>query len=382
MGQETQHATHGLHPYVAAINPPLVKALIETYIPEGESILDPYAGGGGVLVEAVLANRPSAGGEINPLGIILAKAKTTYIPKEKIIKLGDKILANAMGLEKKVDLSEVDKNIPFWLKERNLREVVALSETFKAMRVDADLKTLYQAILSGTIRDVMLTYRGEIRLRKLQGKDLERFEPDTYAVFKKRYQAAAEKVSSLPKGARCDIENRDIRRLPFADKSFYGIICSPPYADDKNGVGYFQFSKNMLSFLGFTPEKIKSYRSLFHGMTKEDKKAPKSASLARSLRNIEMKKDKHKEAVAFYADYAQGLSEMTRVTRKKIIIVVGNRVLARTEFDNAAITIEIFKNLGIELEHHYTRELKKKRIANLGGDGGGINIEHVLVFTH
>ena len=45
-GAETQHATHSLHPYVAAINPPLAASLINHYVPKGEVILDPFCGPG------------------------------------------------------------------------------------------------------------------------------------------------------------------------------------------------------------------------------------------------------------------------------------------------------------------------------------------------
>jgi DNA modification methylase len=381
-GCETQHSTHALHPYVAAINPPLVQALIENYIPKGESILDPYCGGGGVLIESMLANRPCAGGEINPLGVIISKAKTTYIEKSVI----DKYLKEITDLAKKIrpDVSlKPNKFLDFWYREENLLDLTSINEALKIVTKGKNkILPLFQTILSATARDVMLTYRGEVRLRKLQGNDLEKFRADVFTVFQKRGLLASERVSQLPKKSVVDIEKRDIRHLPFPDKKFYGIICSPPYADDKNGVGYFQFSINMLYLLGFTKEEIAADRALFHGTIKEGKTPPKSASLEKSLNNV-IKSDSKKwqEAVAFYSDFAEGLSEMARVTRNKIIMVVGNRVLARTSFDNAAITVDIFKNLGVKLEHHYTRELKKKRIPNLGGDGGGINIEHILVFS-
>ena len=34
-GHDSQYSLHALHPYVAAINPPLVKSLIDTYVPKG-----------------------------------------------------------------------------------------------------------------------------------------------------------------------------------------------------------------------------------------------------------------------------------------------------------------------------------------------------------
>jgi DNA modification methylase len=382
-GEETQHATHNLHTYVAAINPPLARKLIDTYIPQNESVLDPFCGGGGVLVEAILSGRDSAGGEINPLGLLLSKAKTTHIDEKISRPVFEEIITKASKYYShgKYEPESMHKNTAFWFKEKQIAEILSFSQAINELELDSDLKTLVQVVFSAAIRDVMLTYRGEVRLRKLRGGDYDKFNPNTFEAFARRQENAIGRVSELPTGARSDIDVRDVRNQPFKENQFHSIVCSPPYADDKNGVGYFQFSKNMLSILGLTPEEIKERRSLFLGVTTKDKKPPKSESLELSLENImKVKPEKYSEAVAFYDDYAKGLDEMVRVVKDKIIIVIGNRVLGRTQFDNALITIDVMRNSGVELEHHYTRELKKKRIPNLGDDGGGINLEHILVF--
>src|SRR5438132_9386158 len=85
-GVETQHATHSVHPYVAAINPPLAASLIQHYVPKGELILDPFCGGGGVLIEAILCNRSVIGCDINPLAVLMSKAKTTYLPSSRTLR--------------------------------------------------------------------------------------------------------------------------------------------------------------------------------------------------------------------------------------------------------------------------------------------------------
>src|SRR5437899_3296031 len=46
--------THGIHPYVAAMNPHLAKELLRRVVPPEGRILDPFVGGGAVLVEALL----------------------------------------------------------------------------------------------------------------------------------------------------------------------------------------------------------------------------------------------------------------------------------------------------------------------------------------
>jgi hypothetical protein len=379
-GHDSQYSLHALHPYVAAINPPLVKKLIETYVPRNENILDPFCGGGGVLLEATLHNHKNAGGDVNPLSIILSKAKTTYIEQSKIQKAFIEIIELA---EKSLtDKIEINSQLEFWFKKDSLPLISSLIRAINtATSHDDKLHNLFKAVFSATVRDVMLTYRGEVRLRKLREEDLKKFNPDVLRTFAKRYKIAFEKIVTLPKDSFSDIAIRDIKKMQFENESFHSIICSPPYADDKNGVGYFQFSKNMLEWLGYSKEEINAHKKLFLGATKEINKLPKSESLELSLANVQNRNSTHyKEAVAFYHDYNLGLLEMNRVVRKNIIIVIGNRVLSRTQFDNAQITVDFFSNMGVKLKHHYTRELRKKRIANMGGDGGGIAKEHILVF--
>jgi DNA modification methylase len=380
-GYDSQYSLHALHPYVAAINPPLVKKLIETYVPKGESILDPFCGGGGVLLEATLHGNPNAGGDVNPLSIILSKAKTTYIEQSELQKAFTQIMKLAESHTK--DKIEIHPQLEFWFKSESIPFINSLIHSINSVtKNNLKLNNLFKSIFSATVRDVMLTYRGEVRLRKLRESDLDKFNPDVFKSFTKRYNIAYERIITLPVGANSDIEIRDIKKMDFKDESFHSIICSPPYADDKNGVGYFQFSKNMLEWIGYSKEEVSEYKKLFLGSSKELNTLPKSNSLEQSLANVAKRNSNnhYKEAVSFYHDYNLGLMEMSRVVRKNIIIVIGNRVLSRTQFDNAQITVDFLKNIGINLKHHYTRELRKKRIANMGGDGGGIAKEHILVF--
>jgi len=380
-GHDSQYSLHALHPYVAAINPPLVKKLIQTYVPKKENILDPFCGGGGVLLEATLNGNPNAGGDVNPLSIILSKAKTTYIDQRKLLKAYDEIISLTEKTKNKS--IKIHPQLAFWFKSDSIPFINSLINAINIVTEnDCELNNLYKAIFSATVRDVMLTYRGEVRLRKLREEDLNKFNPDVLRSFTKRYKIAHERIITLPIDSTSDIEMRDIKKMNFEDESFHSIICSPPYADDKNGVGYFQFSKNMLEWMGFSKEEINDHKKLFLGASKEVSSLPKSNSLEQSLENVAKRNSNNhfKEAVSFYHDYNLGLIEMSRVVRENIIIVIGNRVLSRTQFDNAQITVDFFKNIGLDLKHHYTRELRKKRIANLGGDGGGIAKEHILVF--
>jgi hypothetical protein len=228
----------------------------------------------------------------------------------------------------------------------------------------------------------MLTYRGEVRLRKLQGKDLKNFRPDPFGIFTERTKLAVQQVPNLPKNHIAKIEIADAKNLPVKDEEYHSIICSPPYADDTNGVGYFQFSRYMLEWLGMSPAIIDQHKKHFLGGVQKNKDLPPSMTLYVATSNVKMRSTKHyNDAVGFYADYYQTLIEMKRVVTNWIIIVIGNRVLSRTLFDNANITLELFNSIGgVKFVDYYSRGIRKKRIPNLGADGGGISVEHILVF--
>src|SRR4051794_25104264 len=81
-GEDTQYLTHGLHPYLASMIPQIPRRLLSAYAGPGTRVLDPFAGGGAVLLEASLAGLPSVGVDINPLAVLISRAKTTPLPHE------------------------------------------------------------------------------------------------------------------------------------------------------------------------------------------------------------------------------------------------------------------------------------------------------------
>jgi len=181
--------------------------------------------------------------------------------------------------------------------------------------------------------------------------------------------------------------------MEFESDQFKAIVCSPPYGDDRNGVGYFQFSKNMLYWLGYSSEDIKQHKKQFLGAVKSNKKAPDSHTLNKAIESIIKHPVKSNpkavaECIAFYSDYFEALKEMVRVCSDKIAIVLGNRTLSKTPIDNGQITIELMQNLGYRLLESRNREINKKRIAVMqpgGGardvSGGGlISAERTLIF--
>jgi DNA methylase len=71
----TKHV-HRLHPYHGKFIPQLVEVLLERYIPSGGHVLDPFAGSGTTLVQALESGRDATGVEVAAFNCLLMRVKT------------------------------------------------------------------------------------------------------------------------------------------------------------------------------------------------------------------------------------------------------------------------------------------------------------------
>jgi hypothetical protein len=75
-GKIEARLTHYAFRYPAKFHPPVARALVETYVPAGGRVLDPFCGSGSLLVEALAEGCFATGYDIDPVAVFVAKAKT------------------------------------------------------------------------------------------------------------------------------------------------------------------------------------------------------------------------------------------------------------------------------------------------------------------
>ena len=73
--ERTKHV-HRLHPYLGKFVPQLVEALLERYVPRGGRVLDPFAGSGTTLVQALESGYDAVGVDIAAFNVLLGTVKT------------------------------------------------------------------------------------------------------------------------------------------------------------------------------------------------------------------------------------------------------------------------------------------------------------------
>jgi len=380
-GIDTQYSTHRLHTYLAAMIPALAGKLIDSYVPPGGTVLDPFCGGGAVLVEAILSGRQALGHDINDLAILVSKAKTTYLSYEQIANAGNDILTKARSYPGQTISFNPSERVDYWFKPYMFKPLSALKTAIDTVS-DPEIKNLMQVVFSATVRNVSLTYRNEIRLRRMTEKEQARFNPDVFIKFEEKLYEALSRVPELPKDSKAKIGKLDIRKLQLAEHKEIAdaIVCSPPYGDERNGVPYTQFAKNMLFWLGYSADQIRESKDMSLGWGNQPRVIPNSRTLLEAIGKIEAYPDSVEEAINFYADYFESLKGMANAVKDRIVIVIGQRVLRDTIFDNGKITVDLMAEIGLPVEKAYLRKLPSKRLPKMRNFGAAINRETILIF--
>ena len=89
-GEKLLRGRHRIHPYPAMLHPLLVNRLIEMYAANGDVVFDPFCGSGVSLLQAGVNGYESVGFDINPMALLIARAKTaTYDRKELLEEFND-----------------------------------------------------------------------------------------------------------------------------------------------------------------------------------------------------------------------------------------------------------------------------------------------------
>src|SRR4051812_27676929 len=73
--ERTKHV-HRLHPYLGKFIPQLVEVLLDRHLARGQRVLDPFAGSGTTLVQALESGMSAAGADVAAFNCLLMRVKT------------------------------------------------------------------------------------------------------------------------------------------------------------------------------------------------------------------------------------------------------------------------------------------------------------------
>lgn len=149
--------THMIHPYPAKLLPyvPIV-FLASSYLKNGDTVLDPFAGTGTVLLESLVNKFKSVnswGVELNPLARLIAKVKTTPLSAERIEHLHRDIQRSAEKFRTRVTLPDF-KNRDYWFRNKAQTELAQIRAAIEKLDADVKEKDFFLVSFSAIIRDM------------------------------------------------------------------------------------------------------------------------------------------------------------------------------------------------------------------------------------
>lgn len=140
-----EHPLQSMSSYLGGFPPRIPRFIMEQYVPERTTVLDPFCGAGTTLVEAKLSGRPTIGVDKNPLAVALSRAKVASVDLDQIRARIDE-LANCFPGE--VALDPDSENIRIIFHPRTLAQLCYLRDALDPSREE-------DAFLCGAILGIM-----------------------------------------------------------------------------------------------------------------------------------------------------------------------------------------------------------------------------------
>lgn len=242
---------HSLFRYPAMMVPRLQRKLLEICIswdPGIDRIYDPFVGSGTVMTEAMLLGRSFVGADINPLAILICRAKSEYL--------------NAVGfqhdLKRLLDHIESDKSdaidIEFlhmrkWFQPHVLVGLCRLHRAILACSCD-HIRRFWWIVLAETIRLVSNSRTSTVKLHLRPSSEIET-RPDPIVRFKEIAERSVRIVGGQQEALEAgrllidgtyqrpiELEVADVRGHSIAPADL--LMSSPPYGDNHTTVTYGQ----------------------------------------------------------------------------------------------------------------------------------------------
>ncbi len=375
-GQSSSYASHDLHAFPAKFPPQLPKAFIEALTEPGEVVLDPMAGSGTAVVEALLAGRRGIAFDIDPLALRLCLAKVTPVPLQETAAAGEEVLRRAAvslaedrdGLCRELAArlgGEEREFADYWFLPTTQLELMALVREIDRVE-DPQIREFLEVVFSS----IIITKSGGVSL----ARDLAHTRPHrvqdkqprpALAEYRKRLQRNLKSLAtSKERLGMVAVLRGDAQNLALCDCSVDLIVTSPPYAS--NAIDYMRAHKFSLVWFGHSLKALSELRRTYIGH--DAASGAELAGLPAYARQVvtalaEVDRKKAQTLHRYYSEMTRCLREMARVLKagRAAIVVVGSSTMRGVDTRTDVCLAEIGKHAGLELAGIALRRLDRDR---------------------
>ena len=336
-------------------------------------VFDPFCGSGVTLLQSGTNGYESIGFDINPLALLIARAKTQTYREEKLLRefesLKKTVYQNASPLfndDDKIDVPKI-KNRDYWYSKSVIDDLGRIRFVLK--NNSYKYKDFFMANFAFICRDQSLTRKGEFKRYRLNKEKIAKAKNEVLTRFFSHTQKMTEVFlnTDIPKKKSRPILANSENKIP--EKIKYDlVITSPPYGDSRTTVAYGQYSSfgsewinNLNGHAGNSGYSIDR-----EGLGKEsqlsgDLNNYKSLTeVVEKIKNVDPKRAN--EVMFFFNGYYKAIRNIIGNLNKKgrVCFVVGNRTVKGFQIPMDQITASFLDDMGLSFEGIFIRDILNK----------------------
>lgn len=391
---DVNYYTHGFFKYPCKFIPHIPRWAILKYTKKGDDVLDPFAGSGTTLVEAVLNRRNGLAVDFDKLSQLLCRSKTSRLTKNQVSLINEyrkKLFTRDESIKQGSGLPDLH-NTNHWFPERNITDLQILKRNIENLYRETQDEEIYyflQVCLASIIRKV--SFADDMSPKPYVSRRIKK-EPhlvkpvflktlDTYLSRMESYD-----VSKLGKYKLIAEDARNINSPEYLNKIPLAVT-SPPYINAFDYVRSLRLENAWLGFYGDTNIiNIKKMQVGTENISVKEYgggvKPTKIASLDNVLQEI-IKKDKKRAYIVYkyFMDMNKNFSEVHKLLKPggHYVVVVGNSKIRGVEVPTKDILMAFAENLGYKVRNDFSYVIKNRylRIPR-SGLGGYMDVDWVI----
>lgn len=228
--------THKFHPYPGRFHAHLPQTLLQAVAEKGQSIFDPFMGGGTTLVEAMLLGLPTAGNDLNPIAGLVARERSrprNGAQAERVTGEARRIAALVEGLRRekhppRARLKNLARLTPHY-QQHLLAELLQWVRLIRQLPAGEEQQTLRAVFSSGVVKysnQPSDSRQGNAPPRYPKGA-VTRFFVAKCEELARSQMALARRLKTAP---QVELYQEDATLLPSLGWGVFDhVLTSPPY---------------------------------------------------------------------------------------------------------------------------------------------------------
>lgn len=256
-GKAVREHVHAYFQYPAMMVPQMQGELIRAVLraaPHVKRVFDPFVGSGTVMTEAMLQGLDFTGQDINPLAVLISRAKAGPFYVRSIVGQIEQLLS-AIKNDRSTQLEAEFTGLNKWFRRDAAIELSRIRRAIRQQRASCNRRFLWVG-LAETARLTSNSRTSTFKLHARPAEEIEKRESSPIRVFEEvvyrnlknlqGHHALLKQRGLLNKGGyRGAVKIRlgdSARQCPGADQGYDLLVTSPPYGDNGTTVPYGQHS--------------------------------------------------------------------------------------------------------------------------------------------